>query len=90
MAFDVISSTLLVSMLGLPPATEFFLTVTISASFLFRLGREGSLWLLDSGFLNPVLGSLIGGVGAALNGDGRLRPYRHQRLRSVQRAHLSR
>jgi len=47
--------------IGTVSATEFFLTVTISASFLFHLGMEG----FDSAFLNPVLGLLVGGVAAA-------------------------
>jgi uncharacterized membrane protein YfcA len=63
----VVTSNLIIQ--GSPPrttigtvnATEFFLTVTISASFLFHLGMEG----FDSEFLNPVLGLLIGGVVAA-------------------------
>ena len=63
----VVTSNLLVQ--GSPPrttigtvnATEFFLTVTISASFLFHLGTEG----FDAAFLNPVVGLLIGGVVAA-------------------------
>ncbi|OYW46056.1 MAG: hypothetical protein B7Z08_06750 [Sphingomonadales bacterium 32-68-7] len=63
----VVTSNLIVQ--GSPPrqtigtvnATEFFLTVTISASFLFHLGLEG----FDSAFIHPVLGLLIGGVIAA-------------------------
>lgn len=63
----VVTSNLIVQ--GSPPrttigtvnATEFFLTVTISASFLFHIGMEG----FDSEFLNPVIGLLIGGVVAA-------------------------
>ncbi|HLV07689.1 MAG TPA: sulfite exporter TauE/SafE family protein [Croceibacterium sp.] len=63
----VVTSNLIVQ--GSPPrttigtvsATEFFLTVTISASFLFHIGLEG----FDSAFLNPVVGLLIGGVVAA-------------------------
>lgn len=63
----VVTSNLIVQ--GSPPrttigtvnSTEFFLTVTISASFLFHIGMEG----FDSEFVNPVLGLLIGGVVAA-------------------------
>ncbi|HWK41564.1 MAG TPA: sulfite exporter TauE/SafE family protein [Croceibacterium sp.] len=63
----VVTSNLIIQ--GSPPrttigtvnSTEFFLTITISASFLFHLGMEG----FDSEFLNPVLGLLIGGVVAA-------------------------
>jgi uncharacterized membrane protein YfcA len=47
--------------IGTVNTTEFFLTVTISASFLFHLGMEG----FDADFLNPVVGLLIGGVAAA-------------------------
>jgi uncharacterized membrane protein YfcA len=63
----VVTSNLIIQ--GSPPrmtigtvsATEFFLTVTISASFLFHIGMEG----FDSAFLHPVIGLLIGGVIAA-------------------------
>jgi uncharacterized protein len=47
--------------IGTVNTTEFFLTVTISASFLFHLGTEG----FDAAFLNPVAGLLVGGVIAA-------------------------
>ncbi len=63
----VVTSNLLVQ--GSPPretigtvnSTEFFLTVTISATFLFHIGLEG----FDAAFVQPVLGLLIGGVVAA-------------------------
>jgi len=63
----VVTSNLIVQ--GAPPrttigtvnSTEFFLTVTISATFLFHIGMEG----FDSDFMHPVLGLLIGGVVAA-------------------------
>jgi uncharacterized membrane protein YfcA len=63
----VVTSNLIIQ--GSPPrttigtvnATEFFLTLTISASFLFHVGMEG----FDSAFLSPVIGLLIGGVIAA-------------------------
>jgi uncharacterized membrane protein YfcA len=64
MAFGQISSTLLVT-LGNPPAAasagvntaEFFLTVTISATFIATLGWEA--------FTVATVGLLIGGVCAA-------------------------
>lgn len=63
----VVTSNLLVQ--GSPPrqtigtvsATEFFLTVTISATFLFHIGTEG----FTPEFVHPVIGLLIGGVAAA-------------------------
>jgi uncharacterized membrane protein YfcA len=63
----VVTSNLLIQ--GSPPrqtigtvsATEFFLTVTISATFLISIGLEG----LTSDVLEPMLGLLIGGVVAA-------------------------
>lgn len=63
----VVTSNLLVQ--GAPPretigtvnTTEFFLTVTISATFLFQIGAEG----FSAEFTQPVLGLLIGGVLAA-------------------------
>ncbi|WP_347302848.1 sulfite exporter TauE/SafE family protein [Croceibacterium sp. TMG7-5b_MA50] len=63
----VVTSNLLIQ--GSPPrttigtvsATEFFLTMTISASFLWHLGTDG----FDAEFMNPVAGLLIGGVVAA-------------------------
>ena len=47
--------------IGTVSATEFFLTVTISATFLISIGLEG----LTSDVLEPMLGLLIGGVVAA-------------------------
>jgi len=47
--------------IGTVNSTEFFLTATISATFLFHIGTEG----FDESFLQPVLGLLIGGVIAA-------------------------
>lgn len=63
----VVTSNLIVQ--GSPPrttigtvnSTEFFLTVTISATFLIHVGMEG----FDAAFIQPVLGLLIGGVVAA-------------------------
>jgi hypothetical protein len=63
----VVTSNLLIQ--GSPPrhtigtvsATEFFLTVTISATFLISIGFEG----LTPEVLQPMLGLLIGGVAAA-------------------------
>lgn len=63
----VVTSNLIIQ--GSPPretigtvnTTEFFLTATISAAFLYHLGTEG----FDSQFVQPVLGLLIGGVIAA-------------------------
>ena len=63
----VVTSNLLIQ--GSPPrttigtvnSTEFFLTITISASFLFHLGTQG----FGPDFLNPVVGLLIGGIVAA-------------------------
>lgn len=63
----VVTSNLIIQ--GSPPrttigtvnSTEFFLTVTISATFLFHIGMDG----FDSAFLEPVIGLLIGGVFAA-------------------------
>lgn len=63
----VVTSNLIIQ--GSPPrqtigtvsATEFFLTVTISATFLISIGIEG----LTPEVLKPMLGLLIGGVAAA-------------------------
>lgn len=63
----VVTSNLIIQ--GSPPretigtvsATEFFLTVTISATFLFHIGVEG----LTPEVLRPMLGLLIGGLLAA-------------------------
>jgi uncharacterized membrane protein YfcA len=63
----VVTSNLLIQ--GSPPrqtigtvsATEFFLTVAISATFLIHIGMEG----LTPDVLKPMLGLLIGGVVAA-------------------------
>ncbi|QIG79474.1 sulfite exporter TauE/SafE family protein [Stakelama tenebrarum] len=63
----VVTSNLLVQ--GAPPretigtvnTSEFVLTMSISAAFLIQIGTEG----FSAGFLNPVLGLLIGGIIAA-------------------------
>ena len=63
----VVTSNLIIQ--GSPPretigtvsATEFFLTVTISATFLISIGIEG----LTPDVLKPMLGLLIGGLAAA-------------------------
>lgn len=63
----VVTSNLLVqgaqprTTIGTVNTTEFFLTLTISASFLFHIGTEG----FTPDFWHPVLGLLIGGVVAA-------------------------
>lgn len=63
----VVTSNLLVqgaqprTTIGTVSATEFFLTITISATFLFHLTDEG----ITPAFVHPVLGLLIGGVIAA-------------------------
>lgn len=63
----VVTSNLLVqgaqprTTIGTVNTTEFFLTLTISATFLFHVGRQG----FTPEFWHPVLGLLIGGVVAA-------------------------
>jgi len=63
----VVTSNLLVqgaqprTTIGTVNTVEFFLTVTISASFLYHIGSEG----FSTDFLHPVLGLLVGGVIAA-------------------------
>jgi uncharacterized membrane protein YfcA len=47
--------------IGTVNTTEFFLTLTISATFLFHIGAQG----FTPQFWHPVLGLLIGGVVAA-------------------------
>ena len=63
----VVTSNLLIQggqprhVIGTVSATEFFLTVTISATFLISIGVDG----LTPDVLKPMLGLLIGGVAAA-------------------------
>ncbi|WP_066722268.1 sulfite exporter TauE/SafE family protein [Sphingomonas pituitosa] len=63
----VVTSNLLVqgaqprTTIGTVNTTEFFLTLTISATFLFHIGAKG----FTPEFWHPVLGLLIGGVVAA-------------------------
>ncbi len=63
----VVTSNLLVqgaqprTTIGTVNTTEFFLTLTISATFLFHIGTQG----FTPAFWHPVLGLLIGGVVAA-------------------------
>lgn len=63
----VVTSNLLVqgaqprTTIGTVNTSEFFLTVTISATFLAHIGSEG----FDKSFTHPVLGLLIGGIVAA-------------------------
>ncbi|WP_010544677.1 sulfite exporter TauE/SafE family protein [Sphingomonas elodea] len=63
----VVTSNLLVqgaqprTTIGTVNTTEFFLTLTISATFLFHIGSQG----FTPEFWHPVLGLLIGGVIAA-------------------------
>lgn len=63
----VVTSNLLVqgaqprTTIGTVNTVEFFLTLTISATFLFHIGSEG----FTPAFWHPVLGLLIGGVVAA-------------------------
>ncbi|SFK41858.1 hypothetical protein SAMN03159338_4163 [Sphingomonas sp. NFR04] len=63
----VVTSNLLVqgaqprTTIGTVNTTEFFLTLTISATFLFHIGARG----FTPDFWHPVLGLLIGGVVAA-------------------------
>jgi uncharacterized membrane protein YfcA len=63
----VVTSNLLVqgaqprTTIGTVNTTEFFLTVTISATFLFHLSADG----FTPEFVHPVVGLLIGGVIAA-------------------------
>lgn len=63
----VVTSNLLVqgaqprTTIGTVNTTEFFLTLTISATFLFHIGSQG----FTPDFWHPVLGLLIGGVVAA-------------------------
>lgn len=63
----VVTSNLLVqgaqprTTIGTVNTTEFFLTMTISATFLFHIGSQG----FTPDFWHPVLGLLIGGVVAA-------------------------
>jgi uncharacterized membrane protein YfcA len=63
----VVTSNLLVqgaqprTTIGTVNTTEFFLTLTISATFLFHIGTQG----FTPDFWHPVLGLLIGGVVAA-------------------------
>ncbi|NLS25113.1 hypothetical protein S2M10_00760 [Sphingomonas sp. S2M10] len=63
----VVTSNLLVqgaqprTTIGTVNTTEFFLTLTISATFLFHIGAQG----FTPAFWHPVLGLLIGGVVAA-------------------------
>ncbi|MGN7999285.1 sulfite exporter TauE/SafE family protein [Sphingomonas sp. 22176] len=63
----VVTSNLLVqgaqprTTIGTVNTTEFFLTLTISATFLFHVGAQG----FTPDFWHPVLGLLVGGVVAA-------------------------
>ncbi|AHE53815.1 sulfite exporter TauE/SafE family protein [Sphingomonas sanxanigenens] len=63
----VVTSNLLVqgalprTTIGTVNSVEFFLTVTISATFLVNIGTQG----FDNAFLTPVVGLLVGGVLAA-------------------------
>ncbi len=63
----VVTSNLLVqgaqprTTIGTVNTTEFFLTLTISATFLFHIGARG----FTPDFWHPVLGLLVGGVVAA-------------------------
>ncbi|MEZ0497000.1 sulfite exporter TauE/SafE family protein [Sphingomonas sp. IW22] len=63
----VVTSNLLIqgatprTTIGTVNSVEFFLTVTISATFLFSIGSNG----FGPEFWHPVLGLLIGGVAAA-------------------------